>query len=287
MPATTLDRGRFRGALLGLACGDAVGTSVEFSPRGSFPPVTGMKGGGPFQLDAGRWTDDTSMALCLAESLLTCSGMDPQDQMQRYLSWYRRGVWSSKGYCFDIGNATRAALERFEANGDPLAGSTDPNAAGNGSLMRLAPVAMFFASDRQAALAAAKLSSQTTHATVACLKACEQFAGFLVDALQGKDLNLAPYAQLRQEQVRGTGYVVQSLQAALWAVATTDSFEACILRAVNLGDDADTTAAIAGQLAGAIYGVRGIPAPWRELLYRGAEIAQLADRLFEAVQAKG
>ena len=121
LPSLTL-RDRYEGAMLGLACGDAVGTSVEFSPRGSFPPVRGMSGGGPFSLEPGQWTDDTSMALCLAESLIARGGFDPRDQMGRYVNWWRLGYLSATGKCFDIGMTTQAALARFEATGDPFAG---------------------------------------------------------------------------------------------------------------------------------------------------------------------
>ena len=123
--------------MIGLAVGDAVGTTVEFKAPGTFAPVSDMVGGGPFGLRPGQWTDDTSMALCLAESLIECGGFDARDQMERYVRWWREGHLSSTGKCFDIGNTTRAALSRFEKTGDPFAGSTEPNVAGNGSLMRL------------------------------------------------------------------------------------------------------------------------------------------------------
>ena len=120
-------RSRHRGALLGLAVGDAVGTAVEFSPRGSFPLVTDMVGGGPFGLNPGEWTDDTSMALCLAHSLLECDGLDPRDQMKRYVRWWHQGYCSPNDRgCLDIGNTVRAALAQFESTGDAIAGSTDP-----------------------------------------------------------------------------------------------------------------------------------------------------------------
>jgi ADP-ribosyl-[dinitrogen reductase] hydrolase len=134
---------RYAGSLAGLASGDAVGTTVEFRSRGTFPPVTDMVGGGPFGLAPGQWTDDTSMALCLAESLLAKNGFDARDQMGRYLNWRTWGYLSSTGECFDIGMTVRGALERFQRTGEPYSGSTDPNSAGNGSLMRLAPVALF------------------------------------------------------------------------------------------------------------------------------------------------
>jgi ADP-ribosyl-[dinitrogen reductase] hydrolase len=138
-------RERYAGCLVGLAVGDAVGTTVEFKSRGSFPPVTDMTGGGPFGLRPRQWTDDTSMALCLGESLLAHGGFNPRDQMGRYLNWWKWGYMSATGSCFDIGLTVRAALERYEKTGEPYSGSLDPETAGNGSLMRLAPVVLFYA----------------------------------------------------------------------------------------------------------------------------------------------
>src|SRR4051812_31608759 len=179
-------RERFRGCLLGLAVGDAVGTTVEFSPPGSFPPVTDMVGGGPFSLTVGAWTDDTSMALCLAESLLERGGFDPIDQLERYVRWWKQGHWSSTGTCFDIGRATRIALQRFRTTGEPFPGDADPNAAGNGPLMKLAPVPMAFASDLEAAERYAVQSARTTHGAPEALDAARFFARLLVEALHGE-----------------------------------------------------------------------------------------------------
>ncbi|MFO0691256.1 MAG: ADP-ribosylglycohydrolase family protein [Myxococcota bacterium] len=289
---------RHAGALVGLACGDAVGTAVEFRARGHFAPVTDMLGGGPFSLEPGQWTDDTSMALCLAESLLEKGRFDARDQMERYVRWWRGGHWSATGVCFDIGNTVRAALARFLATGDPFAGSTDPDSAGNGALMRLAPVVLFFHPDREQALHHAVESSRTTHAAAEALDCARLMAHVLFEALEGgskaailegASLPLASskvaaiaagaYRDKTEAEVFGSGYCVASLEAALWSFATTDSFERAVLRAVNLGDDADTTAAIVGQIAGAWYGLDGIPAHWRARLHRGAEIETMARRL--------
>jgi len=288
---------RFRGCLLGLAVGDAVGTTVEFSPPGTFAPVTDMLGGGPFDLPAGAWTDDTSMALCLAESLVERSGFDPVDQLERYTRWWREGHWSSTGSCFDIGNATAAALARFEATGEPYPGDASPDAAGNGPLMKLAPVAMAYAHDVAAAVRYAGESARTTHGAPEAYDATCWFARLLVEALNGtsKDEVLRPredvgdprlaailagsFRERTPPAIRGGGYILDALEAALWAVASTDSFEGCVLAAVNLGDDADTTAAIAGQLAGALYGLDAIPPHWRERVLMREEILAFADRL--------
>lgn len=290
---------RYRGALLGLACGDAVGTTVEFMPRGSFAPVTDMLGGGPFSLAPGKWTDDTSMALCLAESLIQTGQCDPADQMARYANWYEWGYWSSTGVCFDIGITTKGAIHQFLLTGEALSGTTDPDAAGNGSLMRLAPVALRFGHDAQLVQDMAALSSRTTHGASECLDACRVFAVALSRALQGlpkeKVLDLggisiesakvraiaaADHAAKSVEQIKGSGYVVDSLEAALWCYARHDNFRDTILEAVNLGDDADTTGAVAGQLAGATYGATGIPPAWLDRLHLAQEIAGLADSLW-------
>ena len=290
---------RYRGCLLGLACGDAVGTTVEFSARGTFAPVTDLVGGGPFGLVAGEWTDDTSMALCLATSLVHCRGTDLNDQISRYVNWWQWGYLSSTGSCFDIGMTVRAALNRFLVTRDPVAGSTDPRSAGNGSLMRLAPVAMWFAPDVEAVRHNARLSSLTTHAAPEALACCELYAELLARALAGaprEALLRAPapadaaervreiadggYLAKTREQVTGSGYCVDSLEAALWCFATTDSFEAAVLAAANLGDDADTTAAIVGQVAGAHYGIDGIPAHWLAKLAMRGDIDELARAIF-------
>ena len=290
---------RFRGCLLGLAAGDALGAAVEFQSRDTFPPLTGMVGGGVFALAPGQWTDDTSMALCLATSLVACGGFDPADQMRRYWAWYQDGYLSSTGRCFDIGNATRQALHRYRASGDPFSGSTDAHSAGNGSIMRLAPVPMFYCADQTKLLHFAGESSRTTHAAAECIDACRLLADILGRALAGKpkaevllgsapDVAAAPairaigrgdYRRKPRAVIEGTGYVGASLEAALWCFYTTDSYAAAVLAAANLGDDADTTAAVCGQVAGAYYGAQAIPAAWRRQLTLHDEIVALADAL--------
>lgn len=289
---------RARGALLGLAVGDAIGTTVEFNPRGSFEPLTDMVGGGPFHLEPGQFTDDTSMALCLGASLIE-KGFDLHDQMTRYVRWGNEGYMSSNGRCFDIGIATRGALQRFQRDGDPLAGSTDPHSAGNGCIMRLAPVPIRYVDQPELAVRYSGEQARTTHRAPECLAASRMFGEILVRALQGKakEQVLAPhvlagklptkldaigqgrYRLKSRDAIRGTGYVVDSLEATLWCFAQTDNFRDCILMAANLGDDADTTAAQAGQLAGAFYGESGIPAEWLGKLTMMEAIRDMADAL--------
>lgn len=304
---------RIQGALVGLATGDALGTTLEFKPPGSFAPLTDMVGGGPFGLEPGQWTDDTSLALCLAESLVERQGFDPVDQLTRYVRWYRHGYWSVTGACFDIGNTTCAALERFEATGDPQSGPTDPNTAGNGSLMRLAPAPLAYWRSPKEAVEKSGASSRTTHGAPDCVAACRYFGGLLVGALQGhsKEELLAPrfvprsaddtgpvdlsdgpplppavqavadgsFRTKEPPAICGRGYVVDSLEAALWAFAKTDNFRDGALLVVNLGDDADTTGAIYGQIAGATYGLDAIPSSWRDLLSHRDEILALATQI--------
>jgi ADP-ribosyl-[dinitrogen reductase] hydrolase len=252
------------------------------------------------------WTDDTSMGLCLAESLVERGGFDACDQMRRYLRWYREGYLSVKGYCFDIGRTTSTALESFERTGEPFSGGRGRYDAGNGSIMRLAPVPIFFAADPAAALHYAAESSRTTHGAQASLDACRYLAAVLLGAFAGADKEelLSPhyspvpgyrdahplvpevaevaagsFKHRQPPEIEGSGYCVRSLEAALWAFHHTEDFRSGALLAVNLGHDADSTGAVYGQIAGAFYGERGIPPAWRERLAMADLIDRLADDL--------
>lgn len=299
--ATTPLQDRCRGALLGLACGDAVGTTVEFKKRGSFPPVTDMVGGGPFHLRPGQWTDDTSMALCLAASLIETQTFDAQDQMERYWQWYEHGYMSSTDRCFDIGTTTRRALQDFKRTGNPFSGDTDPHSAGNGCIMRLAPVILYAYPDRELAIELAGQSARTTHGAPEAVAATRLFGTMLHQALAGADKEgillghgIAPeslpsealaaiargdYRTKTRDQIRGSGYVVASLEAALWCFWKTCSYRDAVLEATNLGEDADTTAAICGQVAGAFYGESGLPPEWLERLAQVGMMREMADQI--------
>jgi ADP-ribosyl-[dinitrogen reductase] hydrolase len=295
------ERYRFRGCLLGLAVGDAVGTAVEFSPRGTFEPISDMVGGGPFNLRPGEWTDDTSMALCLAASLTELGRFDPCDQMQRYLRWMEHGYMGSNGTCVDIGITTSDALRAFKSTGEPFSGPTSPRTAGNGCIMRLAPVPMFCYPNRARVAELSVASSRTTHGAQECLEASSLLGDVVFRALSGlskEDVLFADlpfnldspsvrriaegdYVNKSPDGIRGTGYVIDCLEAALWCFHGTDNYREAVLLATNLGDDADTTAAVCGQVAGAFYGEQGIPAEWRDRLVRRAEIVELADALLD------
>ena len=304
---------RYEGCLVGLAVGDAVGTTLEFKAPGTFEPLDDMVGGGPYRLQPGQWTDDTSMAICLAESLVTCDGFNAGHQMDLYVRWWREGYLSSTGRCFDIGNTVKDALQRYQQTEFAMMGSADPMSAGNGSLMRLAPVAMFFAADPELAIRLCGESSRTTHGARTCIDACRYFGGLIVGALRGAtkeellserycpvvglweraplcaeidEIATGSFKRLEPPGIVGSGYVVKSLEAALWAFYRSETFEEGCLRAANLGNDADTTAAIYGQIAGAFYGMSGIPSGWREKLADRELISNFASSLHSKGRAR-
>jgi ADP-ribosylglycohydrolase len=301
----TIDR--FKGCLLGLAVGDAVGTSVEFESPGTFTPVTDMVGGGVFNLNPGEWTDDTSMALCMASSLIEQKGFNPKDQLEKYIQWKNDGFMSSNGWCFDIGNTVSSALRNFMVTQNEFPGLDDEWSAGNGSLMRLAPIPMYYANEPLRAIQNAGLSSKTTHKHIKAIDACRFYAGMIVGALQGisKDellvkrycpiygywdtnpLNIdidaiacGTFKEQEPPDIKGLGYVVKSLEAALWAFHNSTCFKDGCLMAANLGDDADTTAAIYGQLAGAHYGIDSIPSGWLMKLAKKEIIEEISVSLY-------
>ena len=291
---------KFEGCLLGLAIGDALGCTLEFKKPGTFEPITTIEGGGVHKLKAGQWTDDTSLALCLGQSLIDCKGFDAKDQMQKYCKWEDEGYMSSTGECFDIGNTTLKALDNFRLTGNPYSTNTDESSAGNGSIMRLAPIPMYYSQHPEDALKYAALSSKTTHANEMCVDACRYMAGIIVGLLNGesketvlssmyspvenyfdneplcdaiKEVACGSFKTKQPPEIKGTGFVVESLEAALWAFYHSDNFRDGALNAVNLGDDADTTGAVYGQIAGIYY---DIPQKWLDIIYMKEKIRQIA-----------
>lgn len=290
---------RLIGSLVGLAVGDAVGTTVEFKPRGSFPKIVDMIGGGPFRLPVGYWTDDTSMALCLAESLIAYPLLDKKDLLTRFCNWYKHGHNSSTGRCFDIGNTTVSALEEFIHSGQTNNNPEDFY-AGNGSIMRLSPVAIANYKDLHKAIKIAREQSETTHETIKATASCELLAEILVRAYTAEtkqqvmdiecplhwpepvcDIVASSVIKKTEAEIKSSGYVIDTLEAAVWAFLNTDNFEDAVLIAVNLGHDADTVGAVTGQIAGAYYGETGIPKHWLEKLYNHEHIRNLAIKLAE------
>lgn len=291
---------RLTGSLIGLAVGDALGMVVEFEMRGNFKPVFEMKKGGPFDLPAGYWTDDTSMALCLADSIVEKEGYDSYDVMDRYLRWRWEGYRSSTGSCFDIGNQTASALNNYEECETVPTSKERIFSAGNGSIMRLAPViiaSVASGNSLKTAMDISAISARDTHYSFEAEQMTAVFGGLLYNATKANSKDeVFDFSEMSnvQEQVtalvekaieqteetlKPTGYVINTLEVAIWAFMTTDNFGDGMVKAVNMGGDADTIGAVYGQLAGAYYGVEDIPIEWRKELFQYEEILDVATRL--------
>lgn len=311
MPIKKLNRKlRFEGCLVGLAIGDSLGAPIEWAKPGKFKKITKMRASKTHNLKKGEWTDDTAMALATANSLIY-HGFDAKDQLTNYLAWYRSGKFSMNGKCVGIGRTTRESLEWFEGHPHQIvAVQGDPNLAGNGSIMRIAPVSMYATTLTKAGHLAI-LNSATTHSNPLCTGAAELFSKMIFLALKGKtkkeifdwaekevmkqDFKSAELIQIFKKKtyknnppfIKASGYVIKSLEAALWAFYKTRSFKAGALKAVNLGDDADTVGALYGQLAGAYYGIDAIPKQWKADLKSIQQISKYAECLYiQNVNAK-
>ena len=282
---------RAKGCLLGLAVGEAIGSAVEFLPRDSYDELTGMQGGGPLGIKPGEWTDGTAMALCLARSLLASDTVEQYDFMERLQAWLTSAENTAGGRTLAVGETTRTAIESFIEDDDPSAGSPLAEAAGNGSLIRQAPLAVFASRDRNTA---------RFMSNIECLDACDLFMDQLLDALNGADkaqtlrprvIQLSPnllainggeWRDKARDDLRSSAYVVDTLDAAIWAVGHSSSFREAVLLAANLGGDAASVAAVAGQLAGAIYGCNAIPEDWQAGVAAGETLKALAEELLAA-----
>lgn len=262
MRADIIDRAK--GAFFGLAVGDALGTTLEFTTRDQYTHLTDMVGGGPFNLEIGGWTDDTSMALGLADSLISKNNFDSHDIMSRWYDWYSKGKYSHTGTCFDIGIQTRTALSNWKNTGQLPART---NSAGNGAIMRLAPVVLFTIGHGGDEGNLAVAQAMLTHNNELCASIANEMAKAMMTLiLDNNKTTVSPSKYAHRKDVRAGGFVVDSWDAARWAFLSTNSFRDCVLSAANLGEDADTTAAIAGQIAGAYYGKSAIPEKWLKAL---------------------
>jgi ADP-ribosyl-[dinitrogen reductase] hydrolase len=301
-------RSRFQGMLAGLAVGDALAAPTQMLKRGSFAPVHDMIGGGNYDLPRGAWTDDTAMALCLAESLLERHGFDARDQVERYTLWQQQGHLSATGQCIGITASVARALAAAKWRRQTFAGSHDPVQLDPEPLARVAPAVMFWFADPAAAIARAADAARITCQAPEVLAACRLLASMLHGALSGqsKEQLLQPpklrpggtgrlpailagsYRRKTPETLRPAGDALDLLEAALWAFQAHSTFREGALAVANLGGSSDLIGAIHGQLAGAHYGLRAIPLAWRHSLARVREIEELADRLLaEAIVGLG
>ena len=304
--------------MIGQAVADAFGSPVQFMERERLKenPITEMEYCRIYDMPAGAWTDDTSMALCILDSIRTLGRVEAEDVMERFVKWLFEGAYTPTGVAFDMGNTCVSAIYTFQRVHDTdTCGRTGEHANGNGSLMRTLPVCLYYAdkthmdeaTEDQAIQDIHKLGALTHNHIRACM-ACGLYffcvreviygSGTLLDRLQtGFDRgfayyenamtdpselsyyrrlrNLSTFKTLSDEQIRSSGYVVDTLEAAIWSLVTTDSYRDCILRAVNLGDDTDTVGAVAGGLAGIYYGYEAIPKEWRNALIRREWIEEM------------
>ena len=297
----------WKSGIMGVIVGDALGCPVQFEAREEVArhPVTGMRGFGTFNLPAGSWTDDSSLTLALLDSIRRTDTIDYTDIMDNFVKWLDDGEFTPYGYSYDIGRGTMNAIRKYKREHKPhKAGNYDERNNGNGSLMRIMPAVLYCIehglSTNKAIDIIHKVGS-LTHAHIRANIACGLYyfmaneilsgEGTLVDRMQTgldkgfsfyekylsdhenleyydrlRDLN--DFAALTEDKIRGSGYVVDALEAAVWSLVNTDSFESALLKAVNLGEDTDTVGAIAGGLAGLYYGYDAIPADWLAVLQR-------------------
>ncbi|KFF20406.1 ADP-ribosylglycohydrolase family protein [Flavobacterium hydatis] len=304
---------KIESGLFGLAIGDALGVPVEFYSRASLKenPVSDMIGYGTHYQPLGTWSDDSSLAFCLAESL--CSGFDLSDIARNFVKWYSTELWTPHGQVFDIGIATRNAIHNIAKGHEAeFCGGFEEKDNGNGSLMRILPL-VFYLKDKEdieIIYQKVKAVSSITHAHFRSVFACFIYVIYCLEILKGKE-KVEAYKEMQhivskflrdkkfnpieiqlfdrilkddiskysEEEIHSSGYVLHSLEASFWCFFNSNSYEETVLKAVNLGGDTDTTAAIAGGLAGMYYGIENIPKKWIENLVRTNDIKDLAERL--------
>ncbi|WP_163409960.1 ADP-ribosylglycohydrolase family protein [Flavobacterium ajazii] len=306
---------KIESGLFGLAVGDALGVPVEFKSRNYLKenPVTEMFGFGTHHQPAGTWSDDSSLAFCLAESL--CSGYDLNDIAKNFVKWYSGNLWTPHGKVFDIGIATQHAILNIAKGHQPdLCGGFSEGDNGNGSLMRILPLVFYLQNEKDDEVIYQKVKqvSSITHAHFRSVFSCFIYVIYCLEILKGKD-KFEAYKEMQsilskfledkkynpieiqlfdrilmndisrylEENIHSSGYVLDSLQASFWCFLNSDTYEETVLKAVNLGEDTDTTGAIAGGLAGIYYGIENIPEKWIDRLVKSNEIKDLAERLLE------
>jgi ADP-ribosyl-[dinitrogen reductase] hydrolase len=308
-----------KNCFLGLATGDALGVPVEFRDRSFFKdqPVKEMLGYGTWNQPPGTWSDDSSLAFCLAESLV--NGYNLEDIGRKFVAWYSSGYWGAHHKLFDIGGTTRAALARIRDGADPkFAGEVDEDSNGNGSLMRIAPASIYFCNEPDTSLyERIKEVSSMTHGHFRSIFSCFIFSKYLIELFKGEekfsalektidsvnefarqnDFNLAEVKRFdrilsgsiqeaKVDSVHSSGYVLHTLEAAFWCFLTTDTYSEAVLKAVNLGGDTDTTGCVTGALAGLYYGENSIPMMWLIRLAREKDIIKLAEDFTDSLKKR-
>ncbi len=310
-------RNIWKDGVFGVVTGDALGCPVQFESREEVAehPVTGMRGQGTFNLPAGSWTDDSSLTLALLDSICETGALVPEHIMGNFAAWLDEEKFIPYGYAYDIGTGTMRAIENYKLVPDPeLCGGRDAWNNGNGSLMRIMPACLYCCAkgmEEEEAVRTVHLIGSLTHGHIRAKIACGLYwfmirevlngTGSLAERLQGgldkgfafydrdpeirtevdryrRLRDLAVFAQVPAAEIRGSGYVVDTLEAAVWSLITTDSFREALLKAVNLGEDTDTVGAIAGGLAALYCGYEAIPSDWISELKRKEWIEKLCEK---------
>ncbi len=310
-----IEHNKVKGCFLGLAIGDALGVPVEFSEREQWrrAPVKEMLGFRVWNQPPGTWSDDSSLAFCLAESLV--NGYDVEDIGVKSVNWLYEGYWGAHHKVFDVGNTTKLALSRIRSGKSAKhSGEWDEASNGNGSLMKIAPAALYFhnTDDDQLWIAISEISS-ITHAHFRSCFCCFVYCKYLIELYKGEEklealrkasesirqlmdsknfsttetqlldrILTLKIADAEEDEIKSSGYVLHTLEASIWCLLTTSSYKEAVLKAVNLGGDTDTTACVTGALAGVYYGVEQIPGEWVDVLARREDIVDLAKRFYKA-----
>lgn len=265
------------GMTIGTAIGDALGAPLEFKESNEpHDYLTEMTGGGVHKTDPGEWTDDTAMMLGLMDAYLKNKGrLNHKDVMDNWIDWESKGLFQSRGKLFDIGITTSNALQSYKDTSIPVQGTTDINSSGNGNIMRIAPVIVANKDSLNDCMQDAVNQSKLTHGSSLCL----EYASVLAEELwTGKPLDkFKDYRHplnIERHKVMSGGFIVETYQCAMWAFETSSSFEGTVIKAINRGHDADTCGAVAGMIAGRIYGYKSIPQRWLDVLH-------WCDRIYE------
>ncbi|MFM2309289.1 MAG: hypothetical protein RLY87_1410 [Chloroflexota bacterium] len=292
-------RDRFRGALLGAALGNALGVTNDMRSGNTLSEIADIRGGGIFSIPAGGWTDESAMLLCVTESLIQMRRFDARDIADRFLRWWREAYMTCNGRVYEVGSTTRMALFSYLQSGNPLSGLPIATPSGNGSVTRVAPVALLYSHAPQEMLRNTILSSRITHGNATAIDACQYVSWLISLFLEGVEKETAlqlpwPYEPLSPDiaavvngsyrtktiaQIQTSIDISETLEAALWALWHTDDFATGALALANMGGFTESGGQLYGELAGVLYGECNLPAAWLELLQKRNEIAWLAEEL--------
>tara|TARA_B100000700_G_C15063470_1_gene867709 strand:+ start:7853 stop:9100 length:1248 start_codon:yes stop_codon:yes gene_type:complete len=307
-----INKNKVFGSLFGLVVGDALGTTLEFQPRDNSYTLTEIKGGGILNLNAGDWTDDTSMMLCIVDSFIKehkdtkgQKAFNLKTQIDNYIKWFKEGFLSTNDRCVDIGMTVRNGLQYYQRTNTIKAGHNNIKASGNGSIMRLAPVPLYFKDNFKEAVIKSRESSETTHRSPLCLEGCAYFGAIINIALNNSEytkddilfsdkiqninfsqpeiisiVDGSAWRNLTYEELPNTGYVIDTLIASLWCFYYSENFAEGLIKAVNLAGDADTIGAVYGQIAGVFYGFDTIPKRWISILSKKEILFSMFDNFY-------